>query len=74
MKPSDRGMLHRSVQKGAAPEKRILPTKADYIIAPPSMTQGTFQKSGQKDCKSQNTRKTAMKQSHLEVAAQTRRE
>lgn len=72
MKPSDRGKLHRSVQKGAALGKRILPTKVDYIRAPPSMTRGALQKSGQKDWKSQNTRKTATKQAHLEIAAQTR--
>lgn len=74
MKPSYSGKLHRSVQKGAALGKRILPTKVDSIIAPPSLTQETFQKSGQKDCESQNTRETATKQSHLEIAVQTRPE
>lgn len=40
-----------------------------YITAPPSVTQGTPQGKAWKDSKSQRTRKSAVEQSFLEMAA-----
>lgn len=44
------------------------PGLTDYITAPASVAQGRTWKSGQKDYKSQNTRKPTVKQSLIEMA------
>ena len=44
------------------------PSPNRYITAPASVVQGRKWKSGQKDCKSQNTRKPTVKQSIIEMA------
>lgn len=45
------------------------PNRCIYITAPASTVQGISWKEGWKDCQSQNTRKSAVKQSFLEMAS-----
>lgn len=42
-----------------------------YVITPTSTVQGTSPKRGQKECKNQNTRKSTLKQTSLEMTTIT---
>lgn len=46
----------------------VIPSGYIYVTAPTSMTQGMLQKRDQKDCRSQNIRKSARKMSLLELS------
>lgn len=49
--------------------RKTNPSKHIYIMTPATIAHGKLEKREQKDCKTQNTRKYAVKQSFLVIAA-----